>query len=290
MTKIISFILIFNLILLYSSSSANFLDVKENDAYFSKIQDATDNYKFISGYDDWTFRPEDKVTRIEALSSIFKAFDKNINFENLWNWKESLFKDIPSWKWYTPLLNYSKNQGIVNWYEDWTFKWNSYVTRKEFANLVWKIFRFNEVPFDALKGWFQDIDVYSPSNKYINILYQKNIINWKDWKFYPDENITRKEIVLILIRCIEQVQNDKDDLYWYFLFNEWNSFYFKIVNEIDNENLSVEQLNTNYIFNNEEIQVLNRQLIKVDYVINKDKISNNVDFLINNRLYSINIL
>jgi hypothetical protein len=52
--------------------SAPFSDVARTDWYAQVVQTAYD-YKLIAGYEDGSFRPEEKITRQEAMNIIAKA-------------------------------------------------------------------------------------------------------------------------------------------------------------------------------------------------------------------------
>lgn len=78
------------------------------------------NRGIVQGYPDGTYKPDDTLNRAELLKVIVaSSFDE-------WSYDyydgESCFDDVPANQWYTQYICFAKAQGIVQGYDDGTFK------------------------------------------------------------------------------------------------------------------------------------------------------------------------
>lgn len=86
--------------------------------------------KVINGYPDYTFRPQNPVTRAEAAKMIRGAFE--LNGES-----SKTFKDVLDRKLYYYDDVYAlTSSGIIDGYPDGTFKPNAFITRAEIAKIL----------------------------------------------------------------------------------------------------------------------------------------------------------
>lgn len=111
------------------------------------------NRGIVRGYDDGTYKPDKTLNRAELLKVIVaSSFDE-------WSYDyydgESCFNDVPANQWYTQYVCFAEAQGIVEGYDDGTFKPN------EDVNFV-----------EALKIMFKGMDVQLTSSNE-NPWYQK---------------------------------------------------------------------------------------------------------------------
>lgn len=114
--------------------SSDFLDVQASD-WFCKYVMTAKAHGMVSGYPDGTFRPNNPVTRIEALAIILNTV---LWRENISNITGSLFDDIESGSWYEKYVYYSVNNGIFNitWGQ---FFPNLSVKRSEVAEILYNL-------------------------------------------------------------------------------------------------------------------------------------------------------
>lgn len=111
------------------------------------------NRGIVQGYPDGTYKPDNTLNRAELLKVIVaSSFDE-------WSYDyydgESCFDDVPANQWYTQYICFAKAQGIVQGYDDGTFKPDQEV------NFV-----------EALKIMFEGMDVSLTSSN-DNPWYQK---------------------------------------------------------------------------------------------------------------------
>ena len=119
------------------------------------------------------------------------------------NKKEPELKDIidNSNESYFAIYNlYSK--GVINGYEDNTYKPDKNVTRQEFASIVTKAAGFKIEA--GITSTFKDVLSNSWSKDYIMTLAGKGILQGKgDGKFAPIDNITIGEVATIISKTFE---------------------------------------------------------------------------------------
>ncbi|MBR0276921.1 MAG: S-layer homology domain-containing protein [Clostridia bacterium] len=105
-----------------------FADVT-NDFWAAQYIKKLKEMNILSGKGNGMFDPEGNVTRAEMAKIISLVF-------NLDDESESLFSDVDLSQWYAPYVNAAAKAGIVNGYEDGTFKPEDFVTREEIAAMI----------------------------------------------------------------------------------------------------------------------------------------------------------
>ena len=162
------------------------------------VLETVDHIKYVNGYADNTVRPDAPITRAE-VASIFWRLLKNSDKNKTIN---GTFKDVPNSEWYAKPINYLASVGILEGYNDGTFKPNENITRAEFATIV---SRFVSVKSANQTHPFTDIDENHWGNPYVTSVYSKNWIGgYPDGTFLPDNNITRAETITVVNRMLER--------------------------------------------------------------------------------------
>lgn len=160
---------------------------------------------YINGYPDITVRPDNNISRAEVATIFYRLLsDSGKDVE-----APTMFPDVSDSAWYSRYVNYMSKIGIIEGYEDSTFRPNGSITRAEFAKIASKFdnlilttgIAFADVPEDF---W---------AAGYINSSYIKGWINgYKDHLFKPNEGITRAEVAKIvntmLIRLPKTLPDD----------------------------------------------------------------------------------
>lgn len=167
---------------------SNFQDLDRDDEIFEFVQELTKKW-ILSGFWDNTFRPNNSITRIELLKMILLL--KNISLSND---ETTYFQDIFQNSWHKKYVN--------TWLERWIltqknthFYPNNYISRVEALKMILTLYvwdveekysqNFVDIPFDA---WYK---------KYVEYAIEKWFFE-KGSHFYPDNFITRREVVKIL--------------------------------------------------------------------------------------------
>ena len=188
-----------------------------------------DHKAYMFGYPDWTFLPNNNMTRAE-VTAMFARLLKNYPSTNV---KYNLpYSDVFESDWYYPAVGFMTENNIIKGYEDGTFRPNAPITRAEFATIVSK---FDEILGGDVKG-FYDVPASHWALKYINSAYERGwVTGYEDGSFRPDRNITRAEVVTVtnkmLIRYadVDYVRAHRDLLINFKDLDESHWAYFNIM-------------------------------------------------------------
>ena len=114
------------------------------------------------------------------------------------------FSDINDTDWFKNSVSALSNSGIINGYNDGSFKPQNYITRAEFTKLVASAFSINSEKTAS----FEDVPDDAWYTEYINDASGAGIITGFDGKFNPESYITRQDAAVMMGRiaklfCIE---------------------------------------------------------------------------------------
>lgn len=131
------------------TGSHSFVDVKAEDWFSGAVQTAY-KYNLISGFEDGTFRPTDKITREQAMVIIAKAM-KTTNLQEKLQTKESgelrqLFTDEKNVsEWAKTSVNECLETGLVSGRNGKQLAPKSYITRAEVAAIIQRLLQKSEL-------------------------------------------------------------------------------------------------------------------------------------------------
>lgn len=204
-----------------TTKAENFTDVKEGDKYFTAITYLKEN-GLIKGYDDNTFRAKNEVNRAEALKIITLATGM-LNEEELVQETESEeeqeppFTDTPLSAWYTPYLKAAKQKGVINGYEDGSYKPEQTVKLVEALKILQESSEISDFPEITDDTTFADAGVGFWFSKYVAYAKEKTLINISPSnEIFPDQEVTRgylSEIVYRFIKSKEGLEFGKATFY-----------------------------------------------------------------------------
>lgn len=151
-------------------------------------ENAGTNAPYISGYDDGTFRPNDKITRAEAVKMLVEATGISQSSERL----ESL-SDVSDGKhWATPYIGGAKSAGIVDG-EDGNFHPEREITRAELSAMISRSYRDSINEIAAPARTFSDIDGHWAKAHIIRMTKLGVASGYDDETFRPEQGVTRAE-------------------------------------------------------------------------------------------------
>ena len=189
-----------------------------------------DHYAYIIGYPEGDVRPENNITRAEVATIFFRIMgdesrDKYASSENV-------YTDVNVGDWYNNAISTVTNAGIVNGYEDGTFKPDAPIKRSEFATIA---ARFIGGKYQG-DNRFSDIDGHWAA-EYINRASKYGWIKgYEDGTFKPDRDITRAEAMTlvnsVLTRGTESRNMHEDMIIW--SDNTEDKWYYEEVQEATN--------------------------------------------------------
>lgn len=137
----------------YMGTNTPFSDVDTNQWYAEYIKFATEN-KWINGYHDGTFRPNNPITREEAAKILSRAIQldttntennttnqiNNTNNTNHTNTTTSSFSDINPHSEFLPYIEALKHHGIMKGRTNTTFAPTEYIPRTETSRIIYRTF------------------------------------------------------------------------------------------------------------------------------------------------------
>ena len=157
-----------------------------------------DHDAYLLGYEDGTVRPEGSITRAEVATIFFRLLTDESR-DKFWS-QTNDYTDVPADAWYNNAVSTLSNAGILDGYEDGTFRPDGNITRAEFATIT---ARFLEASYDG-GNRFPDIDGHWAA-EYINEAANAGIVDgYEDGTFRPQQNITRAEAVTMVNRTVDR--------------------------------------------------------------------------------------
>ncbi len=116
-------------LILTTTAFASFSDVSNDHPYLEAINYAQEN-NIVNGYKDWTFQPENKITREEFTKIIIRS-----NFSDSEIYWGSCFPDVNWWD-FEKYICTAKRNGIIGWFKDWSFRPMDNISFLEAAKII----------------------------------------------------------------------------------------------------------------------------------------------------------
>ena len=176
-----------------------FVDVAPDAWYTAAIQYAYDN-GLMTGVSVTEFAPEATTTRAMIVSILARL-------EGVTNAEAAGFADVND-EWYATAVNWAANVGVVNGYEDNTFKPNTAITREQLAAIL--------MNYAAYKGYDvsarADLSHYSDADSISS--WANDVLLWAvaeglltgvtDDTIAPQAHATRAQVAAILQRFLSE--------------------------------------------------------------------------------------
>lgn len=166
-----------------------------------------DHYAYIVGYsEDGTVRPNANITRAEVATIFFRLLTDEAR-DQFWMTTNN-FSDVLPNDWYNNAVSTMVNMGIIQGYEDGTFRPNANITRAEFAAIA---ARFMASGYGVEDDLFTDIANHWARESINDAAMTQWIHGYPDGTFLPDQVITRAEAVT-LVNNVLQRKPDADHM------------------------------------------------------------------------------
>jgi len=150
----------------------------------------------VNGYEDGMFKPNANITRGEFAAIVVRIF--NIGIGEL---SDASFKDIDE-NWAKDAILALASNGIINGYEDGTFRAKANITRAEMIAIISRIINLQTVQGTS-SNTFNDIDD-SWNKEQLEAAAKAGVINGVgEGLFAPDKNSTRAEALTVLLRSLK---------------------------------------------------------------------------------------
>lgn len=153
------------------------------------------NNRYISGYEDGTFGPENASTRAEVVTVLARVFDLPDAQAQV------MFTDVDSAHWAYDSIVRTAAAGYIRGFEDGSFGPDENITRADFAIIMGR--RLGAEAEDAPQGGGYTDTVGHYAERYIRFLQAEGYLSgYEDGTFRPDAGITRAEMVTVINRIV----------------------------------------------------------------------------------------
>lgn len=150
---------------------------------------------YMKGYEDGTFRPDNKMTRAEIASILSRVSEEEDNGP------DKAYSDVPATHWAKDAISTVTRMGLMSGYADGTFGVDRPITRAEMALLVTML--AGELELNG-KG-FSDIAGHWAEGSILKAQGAGIVNGYKDGSFRPNQTLTRAEAVIMINRALGKV-------------------------------------------------------------------------------------
>jgi len=179
----------FLLLAMSSFGTANFTDVADENAFNQAIEKLT-TQGVITGYDDGTYKPGNRINRAEFLTLLMRSTGENFS-------GEYCFPDVKN-EWFAPAVCEAKRTGIIEGYDDGKFYPAQNINLAEASKIITKVLELPEG--QRRQKWYEG---------YLKALENKKALPVS--LASPEENLRRGEMAEIIWRIKDEV-TDKPSL------------------------------------------------------------------------------
>ena len=165
------------------------------------------NANYVAGYEDGTFRPQNNMTKAEAITLLSRI----IVDENLIKGKvSSTFTDVADGAWYEPYVGFFEKLGFLDLICDASgtlINPTANITRGEFVQLIYEIANLDIEGSSATKLIaIPDVTSKNPFSGAISYAVSSGVVTgYEDGTFRSDNNITRAEVVTMVNRFLGRI-------------------------------------------------------------------------------------
>ena len=166
------------------------------------------NANYVNGYEDGTFRPQNNITRAEAITLLSRLIVEDSAIKGKIGAK---YDDVQAGAWYESYIGFFQNLGFLdNISKDYGLKIapTENITRGEFTQLIFEISSATQdAPSVKLKN-FTDVQANHKYLAAINFAVSNGIVTgYDDGTFKPENSITRAEVVTMVNRFLGRLPN-----------------------------------------------------------------------------------
>ena len=129
MAAVMSVVMLFTMSV--TVSAASFTDVSETDKNYEAIEILT-ALDLIEGYEDDTFKPQETITRAEAIAMI----DRMLGLRSAVGQTTTEYKDVPANHWASGYIAIGTARGIIAGHGDGTFRPEDPVTYEQMIKMI----------------------------------------------------------------------------------------------------------------------------------------------------------
>ena len=166
-----------------------------------------DHYSYIIGYKDGELKPYGTITRGEVATIFFRLLTDEAR-EEYWC-QTNNYTDVPADLWCNNAISTLTNMGIIDGYQDGSFRPYGRITRAQFAKMAVGFF---ETTTEEYQGYYTDVPENAWFTEYVEAASRVGLIQgFEDGTYRPDTNITRAQACVIVNRALNR-KPDKNHL------------------------------------------------------------------------------
>ena len=175
----------------------------DDTEYVPKWLNTEDHFAYIVGYEDGEVKPNNNITRAEVATIFFRLLTDDAR-ARYWS-QTNDYSDVAAESWYNNAISTLSNMGIINGYEDGTFKPNAPITRAEFTAIATRFFDYTA----EYEGAFNDVSRSAWYADCVQAAVDMGLVDgYPDGGFHPNSNITRAEAVTIVNRVLNRAPHE----------------------------------------------------------------------------------
>ena len=152
-----------------------------------------DHVRYMQGFPEGTFKPENQLTRAQAAQLVYRLLEHPD-----WGYGDCSYVDVPQWEWYAQPVTALCRLGLFD--DGWYFRPNDIITRAEFVDLLVRLRpdAYGTAVFPDVPGWHWAADA-------IGAAVSLGWINgYPNGTFGPEKGLTRAEACTVVNRMTER--------------------------------------------------------------------------------------
>ena len=191
-----------------ATGNVEVIEKKEETPLFSDLETASwaknsilelAQKNIISGYDDKTFRPNERITRAEYVKILVNALFERTEVT------ECDFNDVPATHWAYDYIANAVNNGIINGVTDKSFAPDAYITREQAATICFRTAQKLGIALTKKESKafndFNDVSVYA--KKAVTELGACGLMSGdENGDFKPSDETTRAQAAQIIYNLL----------------------------------------------------------------------------------------
>lgn len=182
------------------------LTVRAREKGSRPILNKTDHYSYIAGYPDRTVRPQNHTTRAE-VATIFYRMLTDASRSAFWT-SDNSFSDVKAGTWFNNAISTMHEAGVLNGYEDRTFRPDGKIKRGEFAAIAVRLETAGETAPVPGSSNLTDISGHWAENYIRKAEELGYVTGYDDGTFRPEKLITRAEVMTMVNRVLERMSSN----------------------------------------------------------------------------------
>ena len=194
----------------FATDVGDFQDVPTNAWYYSIVSYAVER-GMVSGTSDTTFSPNNRITRAQFISILYRAIGNNEVSSSA-----SVFTDVPEESYYFTAVSWAKDHGITAGTSATTFGSAKPITRQEAVVMMGRAIESlcldvadaeNPVP-----GFRDASQIANWAQHAVDIMRRKGLVSgYDDGTFGPQRRMTRAEGTTLIVQLDKKLNNIDPD-------------------------------------------------------------------------------